>query len=183
MSYGNQNTGWDNDPSNLSNTTGERQFGDDSFDNPTSATGFERGMNRQTGQGLQQSDDVYSGDTSDMNAFGAGSGRERGMYAGDISDISTSGAGGDFAGRDTGRDSGRMGGQDWDNPSSGQQAYGSDTADYDMPGSGTGSIGNKPSMGDRLKGTAEKMTGRLTGNQSMAERGQERKEGDFERDY
>ncbi|KAJ6566814.1 hypothetical protein B0H19DRAFT_1067092 [Mycena capillaripes] len=39
----------------------------------------------------------------------------------------------------------------------------------------------KPSMGDKIKGGAEKLAGKMTGNTGMQERGQERKMGEFER--
>ncbi|KAJ7148227.1 hypothetical protein C8R46DRAFT_1128090, partial [Mycena filopes] len=38
----------------------------------------------------------------------------------------------------------------------------------------------KPSMGDKVKGGAEKLVGKMTGNPNMQERGQERKMGEFE---
>ncbi|KAF8207948.1 hypothetical protein K438DRAFT_1814681 [Mycena galopus ATCC 62051] len=45
---------------------------------------------------------------------------------------------------------------------------------------GSGNSGQKASMGDKLKGGAEKLAGKITGNTNMQERGQERKAGDFD---
>ncbi|KAI0772192.1 hypothetical protein BC629DRAFT_1595409 [Irpex lacteus] len=157
MSYGNQSTNWNNDPNNFDNnqssTGADRAFGDGPTDNFAPTT--------------LQRDDTFGGNTSDINTYGAGGGgpggRERGAYAGNTSDVNTVGAGGDFTGRDTGR----LGDQDWDNTNTNQQAYQGNTSDY------------KPLE----VSTAEKLTGKLTGNPNLAERGQERKEGDFERNY
>jgi hypothetical protein len=40
-----------------------------------------------------------------------------------------------------------------------------------------GSAFNKPSAGDKIRGSAEKMAGKMTSNQGMQERGQDRKTG------
>ncbi|KAJ7067820.1 hypothetical protein C8F01DRAFT_1115836 [Mycena amicta] len=54
----------------------------------------------------------------------------------------------------------------------------------DFDGGRTTGMGGKPTMGDKLKGGAEKLAGKVTNNPGMQERGQERKMGEFERnDY
>jgi len=42
-----------------------------------------------------------------------------------------------------------------------------------------GSAFTKPSAGDKIRGSAEKMAGKVTGNQGMQERGKDRKTGDL----
>ncbi|KAJ6467521.1 hypothetical protein C8R47DRAFT_813524 [Mycena vitilis] len=75
-----------------------------------------------------------------------------------------------------------------DDLSSTTGGYGGQNFDTDRDNFGTGNrdefgaeTHGKPSMGDKLKGGAEKLAGKVTGNAGMQERGQERKMGDNER--
>ncbi|KZT73886.1 hypothetical protein DAEQUDRAFT_754281 [Daedalea quercina L-15889] len=71
----------------------------------------------------------------------------------------------------------------------GNTGYQGNTTDNNVPGAGAGNWqqgnpgpqdGNqgsgKPPMGQRVKGTAEKMTGKVTGSSGMQQRGEQRRE-------
>ncbi|KAI0344452.1 hypothetical protein BDW22DRAFT_1343718 [Trametopsis cervina] len=160
------------------NRTQHEAFAGNTSDVNTYGAGGDMGMGHRE-RGLGNSG--MPGNTSDVNTYGAGGDmgmgqRERGLghtgVQGNTSDINTYGAGGDIGGRDNGR----FGEQDWNNDSTGQSGYPGNTTDSNTYG--TGSAG-KASMGDRVKGTMEKMTGKMTGNPNMVERGQDRKDGDL----
>lgn len=141
-----------------SNTSGQGNWDN----NSGGGTGLNRGsdtsgggFNRQSGDQGFQSDDYSSGTRGSSGFDDSQTGA--GIGGNDQSRFGTTGSG---AGYD--QDDNAYGG--------GQQR-----------GAGTG--GGKASMTDKLKGTAEKMTGKMTGDSNLAQRGQERKAGDFNRDF
>ncbi|PCH40186.1 hypothetical protein WOLCODRAFT_150225 [Wolfiporia cocos MD-104 SS10] len=112
-------------------------------------------------QGIQ--DQGFQNQPSDMGdgGYDQGRGQQSGEnYAntgiqGDTTDINTYGAGGDLGGR-------------------GQDDRGYDQSNFGQSG---GVPGGKPSVGQRLKGGLEEVTGKVTRNPNMVERGEQRKEG------
>ncbi|KAH9851782.1 hypothetical protein C2E23DRAFT_924013 [Lenzites betulinus] len=203
MSFGQQNRtteSWNSDPNSFSNTSGpdagfqtsnqrsgdmgedfqqQQQFGsqrpthDPTDTSNWSAANADPSARRagfgdsgaSTGHSLAagggQGDQLWSAGPGENNAS-SGYGR------GNTTDVNTVGAGGNQFGS-TGRGAGGVDGDNW------RQGGGGDNFDNDngpTPGAG------KASMGDRLKGNAEKLAGRVTGNPAMVERGQIRKSGD-----
>jgi len=73
------------------------------------------------------------------------------------------------------------GGTKGDEFSAGRNEFSSGNRDEFGSGNRTEFDGNKPTMGDKVKGGAEKLAGKVMGNAGMQERGQERKMGEFER--
>ncbi|KAI0071146.1 hypothetical protein K474DRAFT_1701782 [Panus rudis PR-1116 ss-1] len=147
------------------------------------------------GSGLRNQ---YAGNTSDISNPGAGGNFAGGTgqsatstsdraFAGNTTDFSNPGAGGDFGGvgREGHRQSDVRSQGQWDSSTGTGTGTGShnDWQNDERTGDNynTGSTGTgKPSLGDRLKGTTEKMAGTLSGNQTLKERGQERKTGQDE---
>ncbi|KAI0632254.1 hypothetical protein C8Q77DRAFT_1158905 [Trametes polyzona] len=132
---------------NINDQTGRRDFGDNSN---------RSGGNPQPGEGQfwsagpgENYGTTGHGETTDANTFGTGT--TSGNYA------QSAGRHGGGAGVDG--DNWRQGNNNWDNNNG------------PTPGAG------KTSIGERLKGNAEKLAGRVTGNPSMVERGQVRKSG------
>ncbi|KAI0372302.1 hypothetical protein BV20DRAFT_964437 [Pilatotrama ljubarskyi] len=187
MSYGQQSRNtesWANDPNNFSNPSGpnagfQNQRGNwndnqewgsqrpthDPTDtstwnsDPSSRRGFDNNdYGRQQGEGQQWSasrgenygSSGYQGNTSDVNTYGAGG--------------NTFGSTG--AGRGAGTDS-----DNWRSRDINSQQQNNNYGDDVNPGAG------KTSLGERLKGNAEKLAGRVSGNPSLVEKGQVRKSG------
>ena len=165
----------------------DQRFGGNTTDNSTPGAGGNftnttGGAGAGTGGGFDEYGSGRAGVGAGTGASGQdwdSSGRQGGNW-----DSGRSGAGGQGGRRnDTPADTG---------------SYGGNTTDYDTYGAGTGGgaggASGKASMGDRVKGiismcelrldanyssssigTMEKVAGKITGNQNMAERGQERK--------
>ncbi|OBZ68787.1 hypothetical protein A0H81_11284 [Grifola frondosa] len=206
MSYGNQGRtteSWDTDPNNPNTgaQTGRSGFGQQGEDtswsssgggrptsDPTDTSSWSSGQQQgqQQGQGQGQGQGRRGGEFESQGGGGGGgfdSGAQwsagqagesygRTGYPQDTSGTDTYGSGGNVG--STG------GGDDFGSGGSGDMGSG---GGY---GAGTGQSGDdqmqgrtgKPSMGERLKGDAEKLAGRFTGKPSMVERGQARKTGD-----
>ncbi|KAI0769129.1 hypothetical protein BD413DRAFT_89460 [Trametes elegans] len=200
MSYGQQSRtteSWNNDPNNFSNPSGpEAGFRSERGnwnDNSQSQYGSQRPTHDPT--------DTSTWNSSSGIGSGAGAGGRRGDHpvgeglsqwsagpgenysntgtAGNTTDFNTHGTGGDFGSTARSAGGGTLGGRDdWqsrdsrDNYSSSNWQSRGDNYDDDVnPGAG------KASVGERLKGNAEKLAGRVTGNPSLVERGQVRKSG------
>lgn len=220
----------------ISRTAILENWNDDNFNTNDPSSEFQGGNVRgATGpSGIDNGDQLYKGNTTDVGTVGAGGNQfgntGRGASGGgagaggDYGRGDTFGRGDDFggsgrapgqdfssSGRDFGGSTGASGGQDWDDSNrtgggrtGGAGAYSGNTTDYDTSGTGTpggGNSGNsgaggKVSMGDKVKGksssipglvfgleltlfdwvgTMEKVAGKVSGNQGMSERGQERK--------
>ncbi|KAI0826939.1 hypothetical protein BC628DRAFT_1338750 [Trametes gibbosa] len=198
MSYDQQNRtneSWNNDPNSFSTTNGpdagfqnsnqrgelsdnqqQQQFGSqyptrdstvtDNYsavnaDPSARRAGFgESGAGHSGAAGGGQGDQLWSagqGETHGTSGFGRGN----------TTDADTVGAGGNQFGS-TARGAGGVDGDNW--------RQNDNFDDNNGPGSGA----HKASMGDKLKGNAEKLAGRVTGNPSMVERGQVRKSGESE---
>jgi hypothetical protein len=69
----------------------------------------------------------------------------------------------------------------WDNSNQSGQNFGRDTTgnqgQFDQGNDFASNQTSKPSMGERVMGGLEKVAGKMTRNEAMQERGQERKEG------
>ncbi|KAL4241616.1 hypothetical protein ABKN59_000883 [Abortiporus biennis] len=200
MAFNNDNDNFSNDPNNFGSTGGGRRsnrneplnapYSESDFgaQGPLSGTQGQQGFSSGRSGGNDQwgSEDTsnissgYRGDTSESGIPGAGGnefgstgrqgqqGQGQGQYRG--YEKSQLGRG---AGATTGTGIGESGDNDeWDN-TSGDKFNQSSQGGYAGKQSAA-----KPPMGERLKGTMEQMTGKVTGNQGMAERGQERKAGD-----
>ncbi|OCH85202.1 hypothetical protein OBBRIDRAFT_798432 [Obba rivulosa] len=187
MSYGRQgrNTeSWSNDPNNFSNT-GNRFGGNARNDPSMNPSGQDFVTDDPTSQARvnpdpgstswDQSPDTPRGQQSGNNQFGdhwtAARGDNYGTtdYQGNTSSIDNPGAGGDFGA--TGRGSGAGAGQ-MDQDGAGQRDQG-----YAPSGGGSGQGTGQPSLGQRLKGTTEKLAGHLMGDTSKVQHGEARKTG------
>ncbi|KAF7791468.1 hypothetical protein EIP86_002484 [Pleurotus ostreatoroseus] len=139
--------------------------------------GGQQGFQDQNNFGAQQG-------FQDQSGLGSQSGYDtQGGIQGNTTDANTFGTGGDFG--NTGRQRGddwNQGTQQqsWDN-SGAQTGTGGFNDDYGNTGTGGQTGQQKPSMGDKVMGGMEKLAGKVTRNEGMVERGQERKEGDFDR--
>ncbi|KAH9891786.1 hypothetical protein C8Q73DRAFT_782422 [Cubamyces lactineus] len=175
MSYGQQSRNtesWNNDPNNFSNSGGP----DAGFQNQrgdwNSSNNEQWGSQRPTRDPTDTSTWNSSSNPQDNQGqfWTAGQGDNYGTtgYQGNTTDTNTYGAGGNFSGtgRGAGVDNGNWQSRNDDNSWQRDSNY-----DDVTPGAG------KASMGERLKGNAEKLAGRVTGNPAMVERGQIRKSG------
>ncbi|KIP06853.1 hypothetical protein PHLGIDRAFT_30314 [Phlebiopsis gigantea 11061_1 CR5-6] len=142
-------------------------------------------------------------DFNDQGSGGGGFGSRagHGEYAGNTTDVNTFGAGGDFG--STGQNAGMQRdsrshdfdhGNSLDQTNAGQNFDGSRGDQYPSAGgiggggggqgydtydddNGTGGKASKPSFGERMKGTAETMVGKVSRNPGLVERGEARKDG------
>ncbi|KAL4249425.1 hypothetical protein ABKN59_007990 [Abortiporus biennis] len=180
MAFNNDNDNFNSDPNSFGSTGGARRsnrndpsgraYSDSDFGSQGPLSGTQGQQDLSSGQqkgdqwdssGIQNPPLGRSGGTGG-NQFGS-SGRQgqQGHGAYDSSHLGRSG------GATTGTGIGESGNNDeWDNTSG-------DNFNQSAQKSSA-----KPPMGERLKGTMEQMTGKVTGNKGMAERGQERKLGD-----
>ncbi|KAJ4482845.1 hypothetical protein C8J55DRAFT_605269 [Lentinula edodes] len=191
---------FDSDPNNFNNTSYESQNRRREFDNQpdsmrsggmnTGGGGYDQqasrfdnsNSNSMGGGGFDQQTpgrDQFSASGYNDDSFGPQSQTGRGgnpgrsefnnerSYGGDSTGTQAYGAGNDFENnRSTGYGTGNTG-----------SAYGtgndfSGDRNDDSHGSGNN---NKPSFGDKMKGTAEVAAGKMTKNPGMVERGQDRK--------
>ncbi|KAH9949839.1 hypothetical protein B0H21DRAFT_834360 [Amylocystis lapponica] len=192
MSYRN-NDQYNQDPNNYG-SAGE--YTPNAFNYVTTEHRFKQAVSRtqppkaQTGkvnssrgqQGYQDPDaqvpgTKYNAGTANDLSGSAYAGNTDGNSQGNSSSIDTPGAGGDVYGSGRNQNNFQSTGQSEWQSSAGGGAGGYDQGDYDDQ------VGNRPaghaSVGDRLKGNAEKMAGRVTGNTGMKERGEERKLGEL----
>ncbi|KAI0917107.1 hypothetical protein AcW1_007611 [Taiwanofungus camphoratus] len=184
-SYGNppqgNNADWNNNQNNYGGTglQTDSSSGGDWQNSQSAGAGWEgqqQGLHgqqgRQVGQDQQDFQPQQGGFTGEQGRQGvqwtAGQGDSLGSsgYQGNTTDSNTYGAGGDFG--STGPQSG-AGRNDWQDNTQGTQNT------YDANRGNT-----QPSWSSRLKGDAEKMAGKMTGNTGMVERGQERKTGEYQ---
>ncbi|EGN94036.1 hypothetical protein SERLA73DRAFT_189189 [Serpula lacrymans var. lacrymans S7.3] len=106
-----------------------------------------------------------SGDTQDVNVPGAGRMGGEGQYG--QSDYG--------AGQGQGQGFGGQGQQQQRSGGFGSKGYERDNDEYDSGlGGGAGAQGDKPGLGDKMRGGMEKMAGKVIGKSDLAERGQER---------
>ncbi|CAL1712303.1 unnamed protein product [Somion occarium] len=171
---------FDNNPNTYGSRTGApgRRSDDENWtQDPNQDTSFSQSQQRSSGQPQGQTWDSSQG--GDWNSQQSGL---RDPYSGNTSDMNTPGAGGDFG--STGRQSGRQSGQQFDYGNQGSQNQyesstgpGGDNFGDEASYGSQQRTGAKPSMGERVKGTMEKATGRVSGNQDKVERGEERRTG------
>ncbi|TFK82124.1 hypothetical protein K466DRAFT_312416 [Polyporus arcularius HHB13444] len=184
MSYGqnqNRNTeSWNNDPNNFSNPSGpdnsgafeqqrggfqdqtagynDQQWSQDQGTRPTdTSTGGTDPAGRRQQQGEYGRDDFdTSGNNQGARGHFAGISSETGSTgtAGNTSDVNTFGAGGNAFGT---RGSGAGGNQFGAEPQS--RAREGDNWDRTEDSQDTAATGEKPSMGQKVKGLAERITG------------------------
>ncbi|KAJ6492020.1 hypothetical protein C8R45DRAFT_990218 [Mycena sanguinolenta] len=149
----------------FNNTTGMGQTG--GFDSTTTTGG---------GYGQQ--------DRFDNTTSNTGTGMGGGMSTGMGGDVGTGMGGGMGTGMGTGMNEQSFGTNRTDDLAQTQGAgYGGNTGADDFNSGNAdqyGSTHGKATMGDKIKGGAEKLAGKVMGNTGMQERGQERKAGDFE---
>jgi len=171
--YNSSTTGTTGTTGNYDSTTGrDTNTGYGSSDNSY-------GRDNTTTTGYGNNDSYGSKAPTTRDEYNSGTGLQR--NAGDNysstntgSGVTGTGATGTGYGNDRFDDNNRTTGTD--SYGSGRDTYGS--SDRDNFDSNT--TGNKPSMGDKVKGTVEVMTGKLTGNHAKVETGRERKAGEFD---
>ncbi|KAJ7364902.1 hypothetical protein DFH08DRAFT_279224 [Mycena albidolilacea] len=126
--------------------------------------GASSGMDHNSGPGIGGGFDVGSG--ADPAA--------RGDFGGTSAMDHNSGPG-NSGGFDVGSGA-ASGGYPADHTTSSSNEYAGTSNDY---GAAPENYGGKPSVGDKIKGGAEKIVGKVTKNPELVERGQQRKEGAF----
>ncbi|KAJ3917157.1 hypothetical protein F5877DRAFT_80207 [Lentinula edodes] len=184
---------FDSDPNNFNNTSYESQNRRREFDNQpdsmrsggmnTGSGGYDQqasrfdNSNSMGGGGFDQQTlarDQFSASGYNDDSFGPQSQSQTGRsefknersYGGD-----SYGAGNDFeSNRSTGYGTGNTG-----SAYSTGNDFSGDRNDDSSYGSGNNNSNNKPSFGDKMKGTAEVAAGKMTKNPGMVERGQDRK--------
>ncbi|CDO69859.1 hypothetical protein BN946_scf184884.g18 [Trametes cinnabarina] len=182
MSYGqSRNTeSWNNDPNNFSNPSGpDNRAGENNWNNQQQ-WGSQRPSGDPTDTSSWNSSDRGSSVPGQDWTAGPNDNYSTSSYPGNTTDANTYGAGGGNFGT-AGRGAG-VGGDNWQsrdgdrqNRDEGwQQQQGNNYGDDVNPGAG------KTSMGERLKGNAEKLAGKVTGNPNLVEKGQVRKSGNPE---
>ncbi|KAJ7133564.1 hypothetical protein C8R44DRAFT_849608 [Mycena epipterygia] len=166
----------------FNNTNDNTDFGRDTgrtgggYDNNAGSTGF--GSTQSGGDQFDPSTNLggYGQDgnmsANNMNSSSMGYGQDSNMNSGMNSSMNSSSFG--TSSRTDDLDSGVTGG----GVMQGDQ-FGSTGRTTDFDNGNTGRSGKVP-MGDKLKGGAEKLAGKVMGNSGMQERGQERKMGEFE---
>ncbi|CAK5272053.1 unnamed protein product [Mycena citricolor] len=168
--------------------TGTTRRGEDNMDSQNT-TGMNRGQgglmdsdldssNRRTGGGLTSDMDRQQQSRFDNTSSDLGSDTRR-MDDLDRNQNTTSGLGGNTRSGLGGNNSG-LGGNTSGLGGNNQYDTTSNTTGSQWDNNTTTSGLNKPTMGDKVKGTAEKLAGKVTGNAGMQERGQERKLGEFD---
>ncbi|KAK7036171.1 hypothetical protein R3P38DRAFT_2910889 [Favolaschia claudopus] len=165
----------------LESTTGSTGMGrSDNFNNDTF-----NDSSRTTGGGYQDRfDNTGSNMGSTMGGNTASSGMGGGLTGGMRSGMTDTSYGGSTGTRtdDLSQGTGAgLGRNEYDNSSStGRNTdFGGDNFESRNREREFDSSHNKPSMGDKLKGGAEQLAGKMTGNAGLQERGQERKMGEF----
>ncbi|KAI0786183.1 hypothetical protein C8Q75DRAFT_772558 [Abortiporus biennis] len=200
MAFNNDNDNFNSDPNSFGSTGGARRsnrndpsgraYSDSDFGSQGPLSGTQGQQDLSSGQ---QKGDQWDSSGIQNPPLGRSGGNQQWSSDRDTSDISESGI------------SGTGGNQFGSSGRQGQQGHGAYDSSHlgrsggATTGTGIGESGNndewdntsgdnfnqsaqkssaKPPMGERLKGTMEQMTGKVTGNKGMAERGQERKLGD-----
>lgn len=167
----------------FNNTNDNTDFGRDTgraggdYDNNAGSTGFgsTQGGGAQFDPATNAGGYGQDGDMSsnNMNSSSMGYGQDSNMNSGMNSGMNNSSFG--TSRRTDDLDSGVTGGGAMQGDQFGSTGR---TTDFDNDNT-TGRSGKVP-MGDKLKGGAEKLAGKVMGNSGMQERGQERKMGEFE---
>ncbi|KAF7331676.1 Carbohydrate esterase family 4 protein [Mycena kentingensis (nom. inval.)] len=160
-----------NDRRDFERADRERDFGSsDQFDSSTRSTGGYNNTSEfdssNSGSGFESRRDRFDDNTNPGMGMGTGAGTDSSFRSGAMNDSSygSSTTADTFGTSNTGS---YGTGNDFNNDRS---------TEYDNNEFGRGS---KPTMGDKLKGGAEKLAGQMLNKPGLEERGQERKMGEF----